>query len=51
MSFFCFFFEKIRQVLGNPLLLDSVGLGSWGLYLLIRALLSIAPTIKLYKSP
>jgi len=44
-----YFFEKIRQVLGNPLLLDSIGLGSWGLCLLIPALLSIASTIKLYE--
>jgi len=26
----CYFWSKIRQVLGNPLLLDSVGLGGGG---------------------
>jgi len=45
-----FFFEKIRQVLGCPLLLDPVSLGSWGLCLLTPALLSVASTIKFYKS-
>jgi len=43
------FFEKIRQVFGNSLLLDPVGFGSWRLCL-TSALLSIASTIKLDES-
>jgi len=45
-----YFFDKIRQVLKNLLLLDPFGLGSWGICLLTLALLSIASTIKLYES-
>jgi len=36
-----YYFEKVRQVLRNPLLLDFFGLGSLGLCLLTPALLSI----------
>jgi len=45
-----FFGSKIRQVLGNPLLLDPLGLGGRRHCLQTPALLSIATTIKLYES-
>jgi len=45
-----YFLSKIRQVFGNPLLLDSISFGGWKFCLLTPVLLSIATIVKFYES-